>query len=172
MSRSHFWSHIFDSQGRPIVYEDVYVYFAGGVSPASIYTQEIGGSVISSPPQIKTNRRGFYEFWVGDVNEVAGYSRNQKFKVLWSDGSVDNISILPITPQVAHTTTSLWITAGGGGYYSDCSHYLSNTTPLVQCWNLATSQVEEPTAIDIIASDIVRVYFPSNLNRYAVTVVG
>jgi hypothetical protein len=172
MSRSHFWSHVFDSEGRPLVYEDIYVYFAGGTSPALIYTQEIGGTAISVPPQLRTDRRGFYEFWVGDVNEVAGYPRSQKFKVSHADGSVDNISVLPITPQVANTTTSLWITAGIGGYYSDCSHYLDNTAPLVQCWNLTSSEVEEPTVIDIITSDIVRVYFPTNLNRYAVTVVG
>jgi hypothetical protein len=172
MSRSHFWSHIFDNQGRPIVYEDIYIYFAETTSPASIYIQETGGTAASTPPQLKTNRRGFYEFWVGDVNETAGYSRSQKFKVLWSSGSVDNISVLPIVPQVAHTTTSLWITAGIGGYYSDCSHYLDNSAPLVQCWNLTTSQVEEPTIIDIITSDIVRVYFSTNLNRYVVTIVG
>jgi len=172
MSRSHFWSHIFDNQGRPIVYTDVYVYFAETTSPASIYTQQIGGTAVSTPPQLKTNKRGFYEFWVGDVNEADGYPRSQKFKVLWDGGSVDNISVLPIVPQVAHVTTSLWITAGGGGYYSDCSHYLDSTAPLVQCWNLVTAEVEEPTIIDAITSDIVRVYFPTNLNRYTVTIVG
>jgi hypothetical protein len=176
MARIHFWSHAFDSEGRAIQNAAVSVYFAGTTSPASVYLQERGGSPVSSPPQISTDRKGLYEFWVGDINESSGYSANQKFKISWvkdNDSDViDNVSIIPIYPQVAHTTTSLWVTASPSGYFSDCSHYLDNDVPLVQCWNLETAEVETPTKVEVLTSDTVRVYFPTNLYRYAVTAVG
>ena len=107
MARIHFWSHAFDSEGRAIQNAAVSIYFAGTTSPAKVYLQEKGGSVVSSPPQVSTDRKGLYEFWVGDINEINGYVASQKFKISWvkDDDSdvIDYVSIIPIYPQAVHT---------------------------------------------------------------------
>ena len=98
--RVHFWQFIRDDAGAPVGGADVSVYLAGTVSPATIYTDEIGGQTISITPQIKTNSAGFFEFWVGDDTETYGYPITQKFKIGWDkagviSSSIDYVSIVP-----------------------------------------------------------------------------
>jgi hypothetical protein len=176
MARSHFWTHLIDDDGSAIKYAECYIYTAGTTSPANIFIEEVGGLAYSSVPQVKSNSQGRVEFWIGDVAEDGGYSKDQKFKIYYVKGSesgtIDYITILPISPQKVETTTTTWVSAAPSGYYADCSHYLNNQAPLVTCWNLTTGLVEYPFQVDAPNPNIVRVYFPLNIYKYIVTVVG
>ncbi len=176
MARAHFWTHLIDDDGSPIKYATINVYTAGTTSPAYVFLEEIGGIPLNDLPQTKSNIQGRIDFWIGDIAEDRGYSKDQKFKIYYEKGSesgtIDYITILPISPQAVQTTTTTWLSAAPSGYWAECSHYLNNQTPLVQCWNLSTAQVEEPTQIETPNPNVVRVYFPLNIYKYIVTIVG
>lgn len=176
MARAHFWSHILDEKGEPVQYADVSIYIAGSTSPAYVFLEEVGSLPQNAVPQLKTTRTGRYDFWVGDVSEYRGYPQTQKFKIYWEKGSdsgtIDYVTVLPIAPQIVTGTTSEWLSAAPTGYFSDIQHNLNNDYPLVQCWGLQTSEVEAPDKVEIINSNMVRVFFPGNIYRYVVTVVG
>jgi hypothetical protein len=176
MARSHYWCHLLDENGNPRRYANIYVYTAGTTSPAYVYLEESGGLPQNSTPQLKADRNGRVEFWIGDVSEDRGYPMLQKFKMYWEkgtdSGTVDYLSIHPISPQVVHETTTTWTSAAPTGYWADIQHNLDNDFPLVQCWRLQTSLVESPEKLEIVNANIVRVYFPTNLYKYSVTVVG
>lgn len=176
MARSHFWTHLIDDDGSPIKYAEIYVYTAGTTSPASIFLEEIGGLSLSDVPQVKSDADGRIEFWIGDIAEDGGYSKDQKFKFDYlkdtESGTIDYITILPISPQKVETTTTTWVSAAPSGYWSACNHYLNNQTPLVICWNLSTAEVEYPFQLDAPNPNVVKVYFPLNIYKYTVTVIG
>jgi len=176
MARAHYWCHLLDENGNPRRYANIYVYTAGTTSPAYVYLEEAGGIPYNSVPQLKADRNGRVEFWIGDVTEDRGYPMTQKFKMYWVKGSdsgtVDYLNVLPISPQVVHGTTTTWLSASPTGYFADIQHNLSNSFPLVQCWRLQTSLVEKPAKLEIVNANIVRVTFPTNLYKYSVTVVG
>jgi len=176
MARAHFWTHLLDENGNPRRYAEIYVYTAGSTSPAYVYLEEVGGVAQNSVPQLKADRNGRVSFWIGDVTEDNGYPMTQKFKMVWvkgeDSGEIDYINVLPISPQVVHESTSTWTSAAPSGYWSDIQHNLDNNFPLVSCWKLQTSQMERPEKIEIVNANIIRVYFPTNLYKYSITVVG
>jgi hypothetical protein len=176
MARAHFWTHLINDNGEPIKYAEIYVYTAGSTSPAYVFLEEIGGLPYNNVPQTKSNSEGRIDFWIGDIAEDRGYSKDQKFKIYYvrgsESGTIDYITVLPISPQAVETTTTTWISAAPSGYWAELSHYLNNQTPLVQCWNLSTAEVEEPTQIETPNPNVVRVYFPLNIYKYVVTIVG
>ena len=66
---------------------------------------EIGGEPVIEAPQLTTNVDGFFEFWLGDSTEKAGYDSATKFKLTWErigieSGMIDYIDIFPITLPV------------------------------------------------------------------------
>ena len=176
MARSHYWCHLLDENGIPRRYAEIYVYTAGTTSPAYIFLEENGGLPYNNVPQLKADRNGRVEFWIGDVSEDRGYPSSQKFKIYWlkgsNSGTIDYLTVLPISPQVVHGTTTTWTSAAPTGYWTDIQHNLNNNFPLVQCWKLQTSQVEKPEKIEIANANVVRVYMATNLYKYSVTIVG
>lgn len=100
MTRVHYFSFIADDNGQPIPGVDVSIFLAGTIIPANIYSNEFGGNVISEAPQLITNEKGYFEFWIGNQEDINGYSNNQKFKINWekpgiTSGYIDWVDIFP-----------------------------------------------------------------------------
>jgi hypothetical protein len=99
MARTHYWQFLINKEGQPITDAEISVYEAGTLNPVRIFNSEFGSSYTSLTPQITTNEKGYFEFWVADNEETAGYPPSQKFKIAWDktgieSGYVDWIDIL------------------------------------------------------------------------------
>lgn len=92
MARSDYWQYLVDRQGRPLQEAEVRVYLAGTSTEANIFSHpEFGSYSLSSELELKTNKYGFVQFWIGDQWEIeGGYDVDQKFKVVWQN-TVDGI---------------------------------------------------------------------------------
>jgi hypothetical protein len=120
-NRFHYWSFLLDEEGQPIENASIWVYLAGTSTPAELYPSENGNyqttpSVIYTFKSyegadesdddvdiIKTDENGFFEFWLGNVNEINGYETNQKFKINWykagiAEGQIDYVNIITYYP--------------------------------------------------------------------------
>ena len=116
MSRCHFWNFLTDANGSPIESADISIYLAGTEVAANIYTNEFGTNVVSQTPQTKTNALGYFEFWIADsADSKAGYSNNQKFKLVANRIGVADImidyvdilcSVLPVDPTSDNTVAN------------------------------------------------------------------
>ena len=84
MARRHYWQFLVTDEGNPIENAEISIYIAGTEDPAYVYTDEYGPAGSSSDPQVKTSRKGFYEFWIADKQEPNGYFLETKFKIAWS----------------------------------------------------------------------------------------
>lgn len=176
MARIHFWSYLLNEEGQPLQGADVTVNLAGTDVPADIYLQEAGGSSTDIAPQLQTNSEGYFEFWIGDVNEIAGYATPQKFKLVWeklgvSTGQIDFIDILPNAPRFFNTTTTLW-TSGASGYFYDAIHGLNNQFPLVQTYDQASKTIIDPLFIESISTSVTRIWMSTNTKILEVAVIG
>jgi hypothetical protein len=114
MARIDYWQYLLDNQGNPLEYAEVRVYLAGTLTEANIYLDSTFGSVTkASVEDLKTDKYGFIQFWVGDRWEAeGGYQETQQFKIVWQntvDGIeevIDNLYIFtPVRPIV--TTDSV-----------------------------------------------------------------
>ncbi len=87
MARIDYWQYMVDSQGRPLPDAEVRVYLAGTLTEADIYLNSTFGSFSnSSTEDLKTNKFGFVQFWIGDEWEVeGGYTVDQQFKIVWQN---------------------------------------------------------------------------------------
>ncbi len=105
MARSHFWHYLQNEEGQPVAGAEISVYLAGSSIPASVYTSESGGTMVSTTPQVLTRDDGFFEFWIADESEPGGYS-GYKFKIAWSkrgvidNGEVDNVEVVIPSKEV------------------------------------------------------------------------
>jgi hypothetical protein len=176
MARIHFWSYLLNEEGQPLQNAEVTVFLAGTVVPADIYLQEAGGTFTDVEPQLVTNSEGYFEFWIGDVNEVAGYATPQKFKLSWekigvATGIIDFIDILPNAPRYYSQTITAW-TSGASGYYADVTHGLNNSNPIVQAYNVASKTVIDPLLIVSISTSVVRIWMINNTFTLEVAVLG
>lgn len=92
MARIDYWQYLIDQQGRPLQNAQVRVYLAGSTTEANIYLNaSFGAFTTSSVEDFKTNKYGFFQFWVGDEWETnGGYDATQKFKIVWQN-DVDGI---------------------------------------------------------------------------------
>lgn len=92
MARIQYWQYLLDRQGRPLQDASVRVYLAGTLNEADIYLNATFGSIAkSSVIDLKTDKYGFIQFWVGDRWEVrGGYNETQQFKIVW-ENTVDSI---------------------------------------------------------------------------------
>lgn len=98
--RYHFWQFLLNQEGQPINDANISIYKAGTFAPVSVYTGEFTSETISDAPQLKTLSNGYFEFWIGDEEEVSGYPRGTKFKIEWhregiASGKIDYINIFP-----------------------------------------------------------------------------
>uniref|UniRef100_A0A6M3L0N3 Uncharacterized protein n=1 Tax=viral metagenome TaxID=1070528 RepID=A0A6M3L0N3_9ZZZZ len=94
--RYHYYNEARDQFGNTVKEADVYVYLAGTETDASVYTSNSGGTAVSSSPQVSTNSRGFFEFWVDDGD----YDHDQKFKLSmvktgYTFDDIDHIQLFP-----------------------------------------------------------------------------
>lgn len=92
MARIDHWQYLLDSQGNPLQYASIRVYLAGTSIEANIYLDgTFGSSTKSSIQDLKTDKYGFIQFWVGDRYEIeGGYPNEQAFKIVWQN-TVDGI---------------------------------------------------------------------------------
>lgn len=92
MARVDYWQYLLDNEGNPLEYAEVRVYLAGTTDEADIYLDSTFGSITkSSAEDLKTDKYGFIQFWIGDKWEVeGGYNEAQQFKVVWQN-TVDSI---------------------------------------------------------------------------------
>jgi len=176
MARIHYWQYIINDEGQPDPDIEVTVTVQTGGN-AFVYLTESGGSPISTAPQVTSDADGFIEFWIGNVNETAGYATGNKFKLDWTDSdgdavSIENIDILPNAPQFVGDTTSSWTSAAGGEYRYDMSHGLENDYPVIMCWNRTTGLIQEPLRITRISSTVVRIYESNNQTIYILSAAG
>jgi hypothetical protein len=174
MARVHFWQFLLNEEGIPIPAADIYVYLANTLSPAYVYTSESGGTATITTPQVTTTADGFFEFWIGDSEESAGYSVPQKFKIVWektgvAEGYIDNLDILPNAPRYFNDTITTW-TSAATGYYYDLTHGLNNSYPLVRVWNTTTQQVIDPWKIESLTAQSTRVWMLTETNIEAVVI--
>jgi len=107
MARIDYWQYMVDREGRPLEDAQVRVYLAGTLIEANIFLHpEFGSFTISSAEDLKTNKYGFVQFWMGDEWEVeGGYTVDQQFKIVWQndvDGyeqEIDKLYVLsPLRP--------------------------------------------------------------------------
>ena len=176
MARIHFWTYMLNEEGQPLQDADVTVMLAGTVVPADVYLQEAGGSSTDVAPQMITNSEGYFEFWIGDVNEVAGYATPQKFKLKWekvgvTTGQIDFIDILPNAPRFYNDTTTSWTSAASGFFY-DVVHGLNNQFPLVQAYDQATQTVVDPLIIQTISTSQTRIWMSTNTRILEIAIIG
>lgn len=92
MARIDYWQYLVDNKGRPLEDAEVRVYLAGTLTEATIYLNSAFGSfTTSSVADLKTDKNGFVQFWVGDEFETeGGYESTQAFKVVWQN-TVDSV---------------------------------------------------------------------------------
>lgn len=176
MARIHFWSYMLNEEGQPLQDADVTIMLAGTEVPADVYLQEAGGSSTDVAPQCITNSEGYFEFWIGDVNEIAGYATPQKFKLKWekvgvTTGQIDFIDILPNAPRFYNTTTTTW-TSGSSGWFHDVVHGLNNQFPLVQAYDAATQTVVDPLIIQTISTSQTRIWMVDNTRTLEIALIG
>ena len=101
MARADYWQYFVDRQGRPLQDAEVRVYLAGTLTEARIFSHpEFGSFNLSSSIELKTNKFGFCQFWIGDQWELeGGYDEDQLFKIVWQNDvdsieeSIDNLLI-------------------------------------------------------------------------------
>lgn len=84
MARRHYWQFLVTDEGNPIENAEISIYIAGTTDPAYVYTDEFGPAGTSSDPQVRTSRKGYYEFWIADKQEPNGYFLETKFKLAWA----------------------------------------------------------------------------------------
>lgn len=84
MARIGYWQYFVDKKGRPLKEVEVRVYLAGTLTEADIYLNPTFGSITkSSTEDLKTDKYGFVQFWIGDEWEIeGGYESNQQFKIV------------------------------------------------------------------------------------------
>jgi hypothetical protein len=107
MARIDYWQYLLDRKGRPLQDAKFRVYLAGTSTEADIYLNATFGSVTkSSFEDLKTDKFGFIQFWVGDQFEVeGGYTVDQQFRVVWWNDidsiveEIDNLYVFtPVRP--------------------------------------------------------------------------
>ena len=176
MARIHFWSYMLNDEGQALQDADVSILLAGTETAADVYLQESGGSATDVAPQVTTNSEGYFEFWIGDVNEIAGYATPQKFKLKWekvgvATGQIDFIDILPNAPRFYSATTTSW-TSGASGFYFDVVHGLNNQFPLVQAYKQGTNKIIDPLHIVSISTSQTRIWMSTDTETLEIAVIG
>jgi hypothetical protein len=111
MARADYWQYLVDRRGRPLEDAEVRIYLAGTLIEANIFTHpEFGSFNVSSSVDLKTNKFGFVQFWIGDQWEIeGGYDEDQLFKIVWQntvDGIEEEIDNLLIFSAVRPINTS------------------------------------------------------------------
>lgn len=84
MARRHYWQFLVTDEGNPIENAQISIYVAGSNDPVFVYTDEVGPTGTAAAPQTVTSRKGYFEFWIADSNEINGYPLNTKFKLAWA----------------------------------------------------------------------------------------
>lgn len=135
MGRVHIWNTLRDEDGTAIPSADISIYLAGSTIPATIYLNEIGGSSKGNAPHLRTNAEGYFEFWIGDDNELNGYNTTQKFKIGWDkigivSGYIDYIDVFPSviavditsSTEIVNKSVSNALAKSWSDHVSDTSH--------------------------------------------------
>ena len=87
--RYSFWGRAVDTFGNVQLSEGITVYLEGTETPATVYTQQIGGSGISTAPQVSTDSAGRVDFWIDNDD----YSLTQLFDIVVSGLTYTKVDI-------------------------------------------------------------------------------
>jgi hypothetical protein len=136
MSRVSYWQYLLDKQGNPLQEAEVRVYLAGTYTEANIYLDsEIGNATISSIEDLKTDKYGFIQFWIGDYFELSsGYGVDQNFRIVWKntvdsiEEEIDNLRVFDPVRQIDTTDSIIGVPSN-----KDFDKTISNT--LGYKWN-------------------------------------
>jgi len=132
MARVDYWQYLLDRQGRPLEYAEVRVYLAGGLTEADIYLDSTFGSITKASSQdLKTDKYGFIQFWIGDRWEIeGGYPETQQFKIVWQntvdsiEEIIDNLYVFtPVRPIDVNAPS----VSGSEAMHRDKDKVISNT---------------------------------------------
>ena len=77
MARHHFYSYVQNTDGIRIGNASICIYKANTATPATVYDDEVNGSVFDTVPQVNSNSSGYFEFWIDD----SIYNQYQEFKL-------------------------------------------------------------------------------------------
>jgi len=143
MARRHYWQFLVTDEGNPIENAEITVYLAGTETTAYVYSDELGGVAVNTDPQVNTSRKGYFEFWIADENELNGYPYTQKFKIAWnaagiSAGYIDYIdvfstSVEPVLETDIDETRNKAVSnllANGWETHKDSELYVSGVTEI------------------------------------------
>jgi len=150
-----------DQNGVIIPSATVFVFEAGGSTPANIYTASSGGAAVNS---VTSDSNGFFSFYVDDTD----YSSNQLFKITisktgFSEQDQDDIDILELGSIVQDTSGNLGV--GGVTPVSALTLPLENdaVTPTLSFGDGDTGMYEvADDTIGFATSSNVRVYIVNN----------
>ncbi len=111
MARIDYWQYLLDREGRPLQDAKVRVYLSGTSIEADIYLDHTFGSVTKSKAEdLKTDKNGFIQFWIGDQFEPeGGYEVDQQFRIVWwndVDSIVEEINYLYVFTPVRSIDTT------------------------------------------------------------------
>lgn len=184
--RSHKFFYVLNEEGQPIESADISIYQAGTTTALYVYNAETGGTATNSAPQKTTDSNGFFEFWVGDGDDINGYQQTQKLKLLIEktgviNRTIDYIDIWSVHDETTEVPTlsagiyqgtiSSWSTSGSY-YYHDIVHNLNMEYPLIICYNNATDEVFQPDRIEYRDLNTLRIYVTDNSLIINYTIIG
>lgn len=173
--RIHYWYYLTNTEGQAVANATVRVYLAETDTLASYYKVESGGIAITDP--IITERNGFFEFWIEDID----YEKGQKFKITWSGpgittGSIDNIDFVTDADKAKiFTSDSIifpddWIEEDDS-YCHNCQHNLGNFYPFVICYDYDTG-LSVSITVERYEENIIKIWSDSPPSKSVITVIG
>lgn len=85
MNRIHFWHYVLNEEGQPIQNAEIRLYLNDApTTEAIIYITETAiSSTTCKNADIKTDKDGFFEFWLAGESDSGGYPHTQKFILEW-----------------------------------------------------------------------------------------
>ena len=71
--RTKFWMYLFSNEGKKLKDTRVNFYLSNSTHPAQIYVHPYTGpSMTTEQANIKTDKNGYFQFFIGDMNELSG----------------------------------------------------------------------------------------------------
>lgn len=187
MAKAHIWQYIIDNEGAAVPGASINIYVKNVLSDeyefANYYTSETSSSSLSGESIISDNN-GFFEFWLGDYRETAGYTTSRKFRITWekegiTSGFINDVNIsLDANQAGLHSEiveADQFIT--GVDFESvDITHNLNKPYPIIICYDMENQTVVATTAIyvsdNITKVNVSKSIYNSGGKRSYITIVG
>jgi len=141
MSLSHYWQYVLNSEGQPVSGAHVHLETEPDGDIVSLYTKQ--GTITT---YTTSDPYGFFEFWLGDTDEVYGYHTNATYTLVISGGSleprvIEGIQFLFKPPRLFEIAMDFDLVEDPLGTYTrTINHKLNTYYPIVQAYNTNTKQ--------------------------------